>query len=134
MARTLEKDVRAWVDASRYDLQTAKALLVSRRYIYVLFMCQQAMEKLLKAVITARTAQFPPRVHSLVRLAELAALDLSQEERSFLERLSFYYIQSRYPPEVHALAKNVTRRLVTAHLEETEAVWKRLRRRLARQK
>ncbi len=40
---------------------TARALLKSRRYLYVLFMCQQALEKLLKAHVTARTGEFPPR-------------------------------------------------------------------------
>ena len=50
MANPTEKDVKSWVDASRYDLATARALLKSRRYLYVLFMCQQAIEKILKAV------------------------------------------------------------------------------------
>ena len=74
------KDIKSWVDASRYDLETARALLESRRYLYVLFMCQQSLEKLLKAHVITRTLQFPPRIHSLVRLAEFAALDLSEEE------------------------------------------------------
>ena len=89
------KDVKSWVDASRYDLETARVLLDSRRYLYVLFMCQQSLEKLLKAHLMVRTVEFPPRIHSLVRLAELAALNLEERERGFLERLSLYYIQSR---------------------------------------
>jgi hypothetical protein len=36
----VEKDVAPWVNASRYDLVTARAMLKSRRYVYVLFMCQ----------------------------------------------------------------------------------------------
>ena len=90
------KDVNAWVKASRYDLETARALLESRRYLYVLFMCQQSLEKLLKASVIARTVELPPRIHNLVRLADLAALDVSEDERGYLERLSLYYIQSRY--------------------------------------
>jgi HEPN domain-containing protein len=77
MADAEEKDVQAWLDASRYDLTTAKALLKSRRYVYVLFMCQQSLEKLLKALVTARTKEFPPRVHNLARLAELTNLEFS---------------------------------------------------------
>ena len=71
MASPTGKDARSWIAASRYDLETARALLESRRYLYVLFMCQQSLEKLLKAHVMARTAEFPPRIHSLVRLAEL---------------------------------------------------------------
>jgi HEPN domain-containing protein len=129
-----EKDVKSWLDASRYDLETAKALLKSRRYMYVLFMCQQSLEKLLKAHITAQTREFPPRIHNLARLAELTSLEFSQEEKMLLERLSLYYLQSRYPPDVQALAKTVKASMATAHFEQTEVLWQRLRRRLQRRK
>jgi len=66
MTGPASKDVEAWVAASRYDLETARALLKSRRYLYVLFMCQQALEKLLKALVTARTEPFPLRSHNLL--------------------------------------------------------------------
>ncbi|MFI5341084.1 MAG: HEPN domain-containing protein [Candidatus Methylomirabilales bacterium] len=128
------KDVKSWVDASRYDLETARALLESRRYLYVLFMCQQSLEKLLKAHVVSRTVEFPPRIHSLVRLAELAELNPSEEERGFLERLSLYYIQSRYPPDIQNLTRKVSRSLAVEHFTETESLWKRLRRQLGQRK
>lgn len=131
MTNPVEKDVKSWVDASRYDLETARALLKSRRYLYVLFMCQQALEKLLKAHVTARTGEFPPRIHNLARLGEVVAFELSSEEKALLERLSLYYLQSRYPPEIQALARKIGRSIAVAHLEQTEALWKRLKRRLA---
>ena len=134
MANPADKDISSCVGASRYDLETARVLLESRRYVYVLFMCQQALEKLLKAHVTALTDKFPPRIHSLVRLAELAALELSDAEKGLLERLSLYYLQSRYPPEVQVLTKKLNRRSVVGDLTQTEALWKRLRRRLAQWK
>ena len=130
MRNPTKKDVKPWVDASRYDLQTARALLASRRYVYVLFMCQQSLEKLLKAHMTVRTNELPPRIHNLLRLGELSSLVLSHEERTLLERLSLYHIQSRYPPEAQALAKKVGRAMAQAYLEQTEVLWQRLRRRL----
>ena len=72
MADPVEKDVKSWVDASQYDLETAKSLLKSRRYLYVLFMCQQAVEKILKACATVKIGKFPPRIHNLARPGELA--------------------------------------------------------------
>ncbi|HKA52377.1 MAG TPA: HEPN domain-containing protein, partial [Candidatus Binatia bacterium] len=120
-----EKDVKSWLDASRYDLETARALLTSRRYMYVLFMCQQSLEKLPKAHVTAQTGEFPPRIHNLTRLAELTSLEFSQEEKMLLERLSLYYLQSRYPPDVQAFAKTVKASMATTHLEQTEVLWKR---------
>ena len=132
MTNPVEKDVKSWIDTSSYDLETARALLKSKRYLYVLFMCQQSLEKLLKAHATAHTGAFPPRIHNLARLGEFAALEFSSEERALLERLSLYYLQSRYPPEIQALTKKVSRSMATDHFQQTEALWKRLRRQLAR--
>ena len=125
-------DVTSWVNASRYDLQTARALLRSSRYIYVLFLCQQSLEKLLKAHVTRETGKLAPRIHNLVRLADTSDEEFSLEERALLERLSLYYLQSRYPPEIEALAKTVKRAMAAEQLRQTEALWKRLRRRLTR--
>lgn len=134
MARMEDADVRSWLEASRYDLKTGAALLESRRYLYVLFMCQQSLEKILKARITAETGQLAPRIHNLLRLAELARADLTQEERAVLERLSLYYIQSRYPPEVQELSRGVRRQLATALFRETEVLWRKLRRQFGRKR
>jgi HEPN domain-containing protein len=134
MVNAKEKDVKSWVEASRYDLETAKALLRSRRFLYVLFMCQQSLEKLLKAHVAARTVEFPPRIHNLVRLGELTSLEFSQEEKKLLERLSLYYLQSRYPPEIQALARKVSKSMAAAHLDQTEILWKRLKRQLTQKK
>lgn len=41
--------VRYWVELSDYDLDTAQAMLETRRYLYVGFMCHQVIEKILKA-------------------------------------------------------------------------------------
>lgn len=91
-------------------------------------------EKLIKAHVTVRTGEFPPRVHNLVRLGELASLELSEEEKELLERLSLYYLQSRYPPEIQALAKKVSRSMAAVHLDQTGSLWKRLTRELRRKK
>ncbi len=134
MANATEKDVKSWVDASRYDLDTAKSLLKSQRYLYVLFMCQQALEKILKACATVKTGGFPPRIHNLARLAELADLDFSEDETKLLERLSLYYLQSRYPPEIQALARKTRRPVAADCLQQTEVLWRRLRKHLTRTK
>jgi HEPN domain-containing protein len=107
-------------------------MLRSRRYLYVLFMCQQSLEKLLKAHVAARTGEFPPRIHNLMRLEEAAGLHCTPDEKALLERLSLYYIQTRYPPEIKALAKSLTRSLARDLLHQAEALWNKLRRQIAR--
>lgn len=39
---------REWAERAQYDLDTADAMFKAGRYLYVLFCCQQAVEKVLK--------------------------------------------------------------------------------------
>ena len=39
-----------WKDIALYDLDTAEAMFQSGRYLYIVFMCQQAIEKLSKGL------------------------------------------------------------------------------------
>jgi HEPN domain-containing protein len=96
-----------WAEQARYDLGTARDMLGSRRYLYVLFCCQQAVEKMLKALIAERSKELPPRSHSLVRLAEAASLVIDDERASFPRELTAYYIQTRYPEEISDLVSQV---------------------------
>ena len=38
--------VRYWDEMAGYDLETAKAMLSTKRYLYVGFMCHQSVEKI----------------------------------------------------------------------------------------
>lgn len=79
---------RMWMDQARYDLETARAMLDSGRYLYVMFCCQQAVEKALKAKIVAKTGELPPRIHILVKLAENASIPLDSEKLRLFRDLS----------------------------------------------
>lgn len=77
-----------WVDIAEYDLETAKAMQKTGRFLYVGFMCHQSIEKVLKAMI-AKDGTIPPKAHALVRLAELSGLAdiLSEEQKTLLNEL-----------------------------------------------
>lgn len=100
-------DFQQWASLAAYDIETAAAMLSSKRYLYVLFTCQQAAEKMLKALVVKDTGRFPPRIHDLSRLAELASLQLSVDQKRLLAKLVQYYIETRYPEEVSALARDI---------------------------
>jgi len=111
---------QGWVDRAQYDLETARAMLASGRYLYVLFCCQQAVEKALKAVIVRKTGTLPPRLHNLPRLAEVARAEADHARTRFLGELSAYYIQSRYPEEIKAAGSTITQELAEEVLSKTE--------------
>jgi HEPN domain-containing protein len=123
----LQKDIKYWLDIAEYDFETAKAMLKAGRNLYVLFACQQAVEKILKALITAKTKEFPPRIHNLVKLSELAGLILSAENKMFLEKVSYYYLEARYPEEVLKINKQINRRLANKYFDKTKEIIKWLK-------
>jgi HEPN domain-containing protein len=93
----MDKYVAHWVERSTYDLETAKAMLDAGRYLYVAYMCQQSIEKLLKAIIAHLGKENLP-IHNLNRLAELAEIrtELAVEQIDLLATLTAYHIEARY--------------------------------------
>jgi HEPN domain-containing protein len=116
----MNEAAQSWAEQSRYDLETARAMLASSRYLYVLFCCHQAVEKALKSVIVERTGGFPPRIHNLLRLAEEAGIEAYIVHKRFLGELSAYYIQSRYPEEIKVLGSIITQESAAEILKKTE--------------
>lgn len=45
----MSSQMNYWIELSEYDLETAEAMLKSKRYLYVGFMAHQAIEKIFKA-------------------------------------------------------------------------------------
>lgn len=58
-----------WIELSDYDLETAQAMLETRRFLYVGFMCHQVIEKALKAYWSKVLEEPPLKIHHLSRLA-----------------------------------------------------------------
>jgi len=53
----MRKDTENFLLSSNYDLETAKYMHKSRRYVYVIFMCHMAIEKVLKAIVAEKSRQ-----------------------------------------------------------------------------
>ena len=112
-----------WIERAEYDLETAKAMQQTGRYLYVGFMCQQTVEKAFKAVIAKRGA-FPPKIHDLVRLAELGHLSdiLSDEQNNLLDELYPLSIEARYPSHKEMLAQTLNAQTCAEYITQTEAM------------
>jgi len=55
---TKEEKYDYWLELAQYDLDTAAAMFSSGRWFYVIFMCQQAIEKLCKGLYTIYSIRF----------------------------------------------------------------------------
>jgi len=87
---------REWVDRAVVDLRAADVLLANGGpEPIVCFLCQQAVEKLLKAVIE-EAGRRPPRVHALSTLRHDALACRAQLPLPETDALQFY-TATRYP-------------------------------------
>ncbi|MGH9198783.1 MAG: HEPN domain-containing protein [Acidimicrobiia bacterium] len=93
----MKPDTENWVRLADEDLRVAKVGFESSLFRPCVFHCQQALEKLLKAVWIERASEgLPRRTHDLVGLADELQLELADGWVEFLRRLSEQYMPSRY--------------------------------------
>jgi len=116
-----KEKVEYWLDIADYDLATAKAMLKSRRYLYVVFMCQQALEKVIKALYINMLDAEPPRSHNLAFMFNQLGITASTETMEFFNALSAHYISNRYPEYKDKLSTALSKAKAKDYLQQTEA-------------
>ncbi len=107
---TQEEKVQYWLDIADYDLDTAEAMYQTGRWLYVAFMCHQVIEKTLKAYWNGTRDDDPPYTHNHMRLAEGCGLYelMDEEQRDFLDTITNYNIEARYPEDKEELSRTLT--------------------------
>ena len=104
-------------------------MLKTGRYLYVAFMCQQAIEKILKAIYIKELADTPPYTHNLTRLLKClhASKSINTEQLKFMEVMNSYYIESRYTEEIDELAEMLTAKKADEIFQSTKELFSWLR-------
>jgi HEPN domain-containing protein len=113
--------VRQWIESARDDLAWAEmgaATAELRGIAQIGFHAQQAIEKLLKALLTAYGVE-PEDQHSLARLIEqVRRLDLTTADAiGGVAELTRYAVYLRYPPRVPGRGYKLDRMDVLRDLE-----------------
>ena len=100
-----------WRILADYDIETAECLIQGRRWVYVTFICHQAVERLLKGMHVYHTKKETPKTHNLNYIFNRIAKEpsfietfgeadryISQKDEyiEFMADLMFYYM-SDYP-------------------------------------
>lgn len=113
--------ISCWTEMSDYDFETALAMLESKRYLYVGFMCHQTIEKILKAYWSKIFEDPALKIHSLSRLAEKTELDkeMTEEQLSFIDILEPLNIEARYPSHKDRLMKSLDKERYKTIIDQT---------------
>ncbi|MFH0801634.1 MAG: HEPN domain-containing protein [bacterium] len=119
----MDKEVVNWLSSARYDLETAEFMFSSGRFIYTIFMCHLALEKILKARIQQITSQSPSKTHDLGYLSDLAGIAPSPEVGKFLVEISNLGVITRYPQDFSSLLKDFHKERSAIFLGKTKEVF-----------
>lgn len=123
----VDKQIEYWRAGSDEDFAAAESLLEKGHLRHSLFFCHLALEKMLKAHVARQINDVPPRIHNLVRLAEVANLKLEPERREFLREFNLYQLEGRYPDFVQV---SIDMNLAQEEIDRTREMLRWLKRQL----
>jgi HEPN domain-containing protein len=119
----MKKEVKNWLDSAQYDLETAEHMFNTGRYIYTVFVCHLALEKVLKAKVEEVTEKSPPKSHDLEYLSGLGGLSHDKKTETFLAELSNLSVITRYPKDFQRMLNDFSKERVKVILTKTKEVF-----------
>jgi HEPN domain-containing protein len=116
--------INFWVDSADADLETAFIIYENKRYNWSLFIGHLVLEKILKAhFIKNNDGNVPPKIHNLIRLAELAKLKLEEDLLEFFRNVSNFQLESRYPEYKNEFFKIATEEFTNQNLLKIKEIY-----------
>jgi HEPN domain-containing protein len=115
----VRKDTANWVALADYDIETARHMLLTERYLYVIFLCHLALEKLLKAHVAEVTQTVPIKTHDLIYLVKKAGLELPGDHLDFIGKINTASIPTRYPEDLQRSLKEYPKSIAKDYLHQT---------------
>jgi len=93
-----EKLIKHWVDSSERDFNDMHLMYHSEQYSWCLFVGHLVLEKLLKAIYAQTHTEQPvaPRIHNLIRLAELCDVELDIATKEKFNVINSFNLEARY--------------------------------------
>ena len=121
---TREEKYQKWLQIAEYDLDTADAMLKSGRYLYVAFMCQQAIEKLAKGIYVYTFDKEAKYTHNILLVLEdmknITKSKKYEEYKTLFSELTAYYIVGRYDAYKQDLAKEINNKSAEKIINQTK--------------
>jgi len=124
---TQQEKFEYWKSYAERDLDAAQAMFDTGRWFYVLFMCQQSIEKLVKGFYNLHVDDNVPRTHNIAlianRIEDSTDISFGEAEYDLFQTLSKYYLADRYPDFLSAEGALVGKSEATSILTLTKEVF-----------
>lgn len=115
----MRKDTKNWLALADYDLETARHMLATGRYLYVVFLCHLALEKMLKAHVAEITQEVPIKTHDLIYLVKKCELEVPENHLDFIGKINTASIPTRYPEDLQRSLKEYPKSIAKDYLDQT---------------
>ena len=112
-----------WLKEAKEALKVARDLFDKKDYSYSLFFAHLAIEKILKSLYISINNEQAPYIHNLLRIAEACKIDMEEEQKLFLIRLTSYNLEARYPDEKRSFRKKCTKSYTAKELEKVKELF-----------
>ncbi len=90
----------------------------------MLYIAHLVLEKTLKAFYVKNVGKLPPRIHDLVRLANLAGIEFGEETLEFMDGANTFNISTRYPDEKLIFYKMCTHEFTKENFQRMKEIYK----------
>lgn len=122
---------KKWLEMAEDDLDTAEVMLKNGKYLYVSFMCEQAIEKLAKGIYVYTFDKEAPFTHNisivLKDIEKLINTDEYKEYETLFATLTSFYIIGRYDVYKQNIAKNLDKKSSAELLKKSKEAFKWLK-------
>lgn len=113
-----EELIKYWIDAAGIDYEAMNNLFESKDYAWSLFIGHLVIEKLLKAMVVMSNEELAPKIHNLNKLAEIALLELSEDQKNLLDVVTSFNIEARYPDYKKEFFKKCDFKFTSKHINQ----------------
>lgn len=113
---TIEEIVQYWLRSSDDDFEVMNSLYERKHFAWALFVGHLVLEKLLKAHYVRQVGIEIPLIHSLTKIAALSGLDLTEDQKDFLDEVTTFNIKARYPDYKNRFAAAATQSFTEHYL------------------
>ena len=108
-------------------MTVAEHLFEKGDYHYCLFLGHLVLEKAFKALYVKNVDLNPPFKHSLPLLATKSKLSLTEAQETFLEEVTDFNIEARYPDIKFSFFKKCTEKFAKTYLTEIKEFYQWLK-------
>ena len=118
------RQIDYWINSANHDLDVSETLFQSGKYDWCLFIAHLILEKILKAFYVKNIGKIPPRIHDLVRMANMAKIEFDEDTLEFMDAVNTFNISTRYPDEKLQFYKMCTREFTEEHFQRIKEIYK----------